>query len=224
MPPVHCEFWFDRMEASLSKAALVKVWKLAKPVMIQFCKQLVELTTGRKPQQKVGDVKSIRALGDAFVKDNLSRGRPAHDMRFPVGWERDGHYAVVCALARWVMTVWPWGFQVVIDMDELREGVQPTVDMNWSLEDATLMIKGHCARPYDATCSSCNGKKSLAPGTSSCRMISREWTPLISRSFSLCRVPFRKVPVACRSPTSSNSNSRLRQGSSPQDRTTCRRC
>ena len=40
VPPVHYEFWFDRVEASLSKAALVKVWKLAKPVKIQFCKQL----------------------------------------------------------------------------------------------------------------------------------------------------------------------------------------
>ena len=40
------------------------------------------------------------------------------------------------------MTVRPWGFQVVIDKDELREGVQLTVDMNWRLEDATLMIKG----------------------------------------------------------------------------------
>ena len=49
---------------------------------------------------------------------------------------------MVCALGRWVMTVRPWGFQVVLDMDELREGVQLTVDMNWSLEDATLMIKG----------------------------------------------------------------------------------
>ena len=121
------ELWFDRMEASLSKGALVKVWTLAKPVKIQFWKQLLEFTTGRKPQQKVGDVKSIRAIGDAFVKGNLSRGRPARDLRFPVDWERDGHYAVVCALGRWVMTVRPWGFQAVPDMDELREGVQLTV-------------------------------------------------------------------------------------------------
>ena len=56
VPPVHYEFWFDRMEASLSKAALVKVWKLSKSVKIQFCKQLLEFTTGRNPQQKVGDV------------------------------------------------------------------------------------------------------------------------------------------------------------------------
>ena len=34
------------------------------------------------------------------------------------------------------------GFHVVIDKDDLREGVQLTVDVNWSLEDATLMIKG----------------------------------------------------------------------------------
>ena len=108
----------------------MKVWKLSKSVRIQFCKQLLEFTTGRKPQQKVGDVKSIRAIGDAFVKDNLSKGRPARDL------------AVVCVLGRWVMTVRPWGFQVVLDMDGLREGAQLTVDMNWSLEDATLMIKG----------------------------------------------------------------------------------
>ena len=82
-------------------------------------------------------MKSIRAIGDAFVNHNLSMGRPARDLRFPVDWERDGHYAVVCALGRWVMTVGPWGFQVVLDIDELREGV-----MNWSLVDATLMIKG----------------------------------------------------------------------------------
>ena len=53
MPPVHYEFWFDRLEASLSKAALVKVWKLAKPVKIQFCKQLLELTTGGKPSRRL---------------------------------------------------------------------------------------------------------------------------------------------------------------------------
>ena len=51
--PVHCEFWFDRMEASMSQAALVKVWKLAKPVKIQFCKQLMEFTTGRKPSRRL---------------------------------------------------------------------------------------------------------------------------------------------------------------------------
>ena len=49
---------------------------------------------------------------------------------------------VVCAVARWVMTVRSWSFQVVIDMGELRGSVELTVDMNWSLEDATLMIKG----------------------------------------------------------------------------------
>ena len=195
VPPVHHEFWFDRMEASLSKAALVKVWKLSKSVKIQFCKQLLEFTTGLKPQQKVGDVKSIRAIGDAFVKDNLSRGRPARDLNFLVEWERDGHFAVLCALRRWVMTVRPWGFQAVLDMGELREGVQLTVDMNWSLEDATLMIKGQVCKTVR-----CNGEQALAPGTSSCRMMSREWTPMISRSFSLCRVPFRRMPVACRSP------------------------
>ena len=42
-------------------------------------------------------------------------------------------------MVRWVMTVRPWSIQVVI---ELRECVELTVDMNWSLEDATLMIKG----------------------------------------------------------------------------------
>ena len=49
---------------------------------------------------------------------------------------------MVCALGRWVMKVRPWCFQAVLDMDELREGVQLTVDMTWSLEDATLMIRG----------------------------------------------------------------------------------
>ena len=53
VPPAHYEFWFDRKEASQSNAALMKVWKLAKRVKIQFCKQLLEFTTGRKPQQKV---------------------------------------------------------------------------------------------------------------------------------------------------------------------------
>ena len=57
---MHYEFWFDRMEASLSKAALVKVWKVAKPVKIQ--KQLLEFTTGRKPQRKVGDAKACVQL------------------------------------------------------------------------------------------------------------------------------------------------------------------
>ena len=62
VPPVHYEFWFDRMEASLSKAALVKVWKLAKPVTIQFYKQLLEFTTGWKHQQQVGEVKTYVQL------------------------------------------------------------------------------------------------------------------------------------------------------------------
>ena len=39
------------------------------------------------------------------------------------------------------MTVRPWGFQVVIDMDELREGVQLAVDMNRSLEDARSSVQ-----------------------------------------------------------------------------------
>ena len=34
------------------------------------------------------------------------------------------------------------GFQVVTDMDELRESVELTVDMNWSLADATLNQSG----------------------------------------------------------------------------------
>ena len=87
-------------EASQSRAALVKVWKLAKPVKIQFGKQLLEFTTGRKPQQKVGDVKSVRAIGDATVKDNLARGPPARGLRLPVDRERDGHCTVACAMAR----------------------------------------------------------------------------------------------------------------------------
>ena len=32
--------------------------------------------------------------------EGWSRGRPARDLRFLVDWERDSHYAVVCALAR----------------------------------------------------------------------------------------------------------------------------
>ena len=225
VPPMHYEFWFDRMEGSLSKAALVKVWMLAKPVKIQFCKQLLEFTTGWKPQQKVGDVKRIRAIGDAFVKDNLFRGRPACNLRFPVDWERDGHYAVLCALARWVMAVRPWGFQVVIDMDELRVGDQLTVDMKLSLEDAALMIKLAVRKTVRCHLFFVQQGKGAGAGNLELQNDKQGLDATgVQKLLALPCVPFRKMPVACRSPTSSSSKSRLRQGSSPQDQRTCRRC
>ena len=93
-------------------------------------------------------------------------------------------------MARWVMTVRPWGFQVVIDMDELRESVELTVDMNWSLEDATLMIKGAVCKSVRCHLFFMQRGKGIAASNLELLSDQQGCTPLISRGFSLCHVLF----------------------------------
>ena len=116
------------------------------------------------------------------------------------------------------------GFHVVIDKDDLREGVQLTVDVNWSLEDATLMIKGAVCKTV--RCHLFFVQRRTGAGAGNLEL-QNDKQGVDAIDFQKLLASQRAVSEDASGLSQSNqlsSNSRLRQGSSPQDRTTCRRC